>query len=74
MTFQCSYFSSLVFEKLIKKGEGTLGMLTIYKENPEILVGKWNGTYHSIWNTSEIIGYRLKQCIFSFPFELSNWY
>ena len=50
------------------------GALTIYTENPEILVGKLNGTYHSIWDISEIIGYRLNQCIFSFPFELSNGY
>ena len=53
---------------------GTPGALTVYPENPEILVGKWIGTYHSNWNISEIIGYRLNQCIFSFPFELSNWY
>ena len=46
--------------------------LTIYTENPEILVGKWNGTHHSIWSISEIIGYRLNQCIFfSFLFKLT---
>ena len=30
---------------------------TIYMENPEIPVGKSNGMHHSIWNTSEIMGY-----------------
>ena len=51
-----------------------LQALTIYTESLEILVGKWNGSYHSIWNSSEIIGYRFNQCMFSFPCELSNWY
>ena len=26
-------------------------------ENPEIPVGKSNGTHHSIWSTSEIMGF-----------------
>ena len=30
---------------------------TFYMENPEIPVGKSNGTHHSIWSTSEIMGY-----------------
>ena len=47
-------------------------VLFIYTENPEILVGKWNGTYHSIWNVSEMIGYRLNQCMFSFSFLTSQ--
>ena len=46
-------------------------VLFIYTENSEILVGKWNGTYHSIWNSSEIIGYRLNQC-FCFSFLTSQ--
>lgn len=46
--------------------------LTIYTENTEILVGKWNGTNHSIWNVLEIIGYWLHQCSFTFLFKLSN--
>ena len=33
------------------------GVLTIYMENPEIPVGKSNGTHHSIWSTSEIMGF-----------------
>ena len=33
------------------------GVLTIYTENPEIPVGKSNGTHHSIWSTSEIMGF-----------------
>ena len=45
-------------------------VLFIYTENSEILVGKWNGTYHSIWNSSDIIGYRLNQC-FCFSFLTS---
>ena len=36
----------------------------------EIMVRKWNDIYHSIWNISEIIGYRFNQCIHSF---LSFW-
>ena len=40
--------------------------LTIYTECLEIWVGKWNGTYHSIWNISEIGDYRLNQCILLF--------
>ena len=32
----------------------------------EIMVRKWNDIYHSIWNISEIIGYRFNQCIHSF--------
>jgi len=50
----------------------TPGALTIYTENLEILVRKGNRTYHSIWDISEIIGYQIYQCTFSFPFELSN--
>ena len=46
-------------------------VLFIYTENSEILVGKWNGTYHSIWNSSDIIGYRLIQC-FCFSFLTSQ--
>ena len=37
--------------------ENYTGMLTIYMENPEIPVGKSNGTHHSIWSTSEIMGF-----------------
>ena len=33
------------------------GVLTIYMENPEIPVGKSNGAHHSIWSTSEIMGF-----------------
>ena len=32
-------------------GKRTSGVLTIYMENPEIPVGKSNGTRHSIWST-----------------------
>ena len=32
-------------------------VLTIYMENPEIQVGKSNGAHHSIWSTSEIMGF-----------------
>ena len=35
----------------------TRGAYTIYMENPEIPVGKSNGTHHSIWSTSEIMGF-----------------
>ena len=35
-------------------------VLTIYMENPEIPVGKSNGTHHSIWSTSEIMGFLSK--------------
>ena len=38
-------------------GKAEPGVLTIYMENPEIPVGKSNGTHFSIWNTSEIMGY-----------------
>ena len=33
------------------------GVITIYIENHEISVGKSNGTHHSIWSTSEIMGF-----------------
>ena len=33
------------------------GVLTIYMQNPEIPVGKSNGTHHSIWSTSEVMGF-----------------
>ena len=36
---------------------GKPGVLTIYMENPEIPVGKSNGTHHSIWSTSEIMSF-----------------
>ena len=37
---------------------GSPGVLTIYMEtDPEIPVGKSNGTHHSIWSTSEILGF-----------------
>ena len=35
----------------------TASVLTIYMENPEIPVGESNGTHHSIWSTSEIMGF-----------------
>ena len=35
-------------------------VLTIYMENPEIPVGKANGTHHSIQSTSEIMGFWAK--------------
>ena len=38
-------------------GGGGEGVLTIYMKYPEILVGKSNGTHHSIWCTSEIMGF-----------------
>ena len=50
----------------------TIGVLTIYTEKQEILVGKSNGTYHSIWNVLEIMGHWLNQCTCSVTFELSN--
>ena len=53
------------------------GALSNYTENQEILVGKSNGTYHSIWNVSEIMGHRLNQCNFlfflSFPTNTSTF-
>ena len=59
------------------------GVLTIYMENQEIPVGKSNGTHHSIWSTSEIIGffeqnkkgrrlYILKICFDGFSSALTN--
>ena len=47
-------------------------MLFIYTENPEILVGKWNGTYHSIWNILDIIGYQLNVFFFYFNFPIDT--
>ena len=41
-------------------------VLTIYTDNPEILVGSSNGTYHSMSNVSEIMGQRLNQSLFLF--------
>ena len=32
-------------------------VLTIYMENPEIPVKTSNGTHHSIWSTSEVMGF-----------------
>ena len=48
----------------------SFGVLTIYMENPEIPVGKSNGTHHSIWSTSEILGSWSKWCIFIAPFGI----
>ena len=43
-----------------------LGVLTIYMEKLEILVGKlFNGSCHSVWEASENMGCDLRQCIFS---------
>ena len=50
----------------VQKSEG---VFTIYTENTEILVGKSIGTYHSMWNVSEIMGHRLNQCAFSIILE-----
>ena len=54
------------------------GALTIYTESPEILVGKWNYTYRSIWNISEITGYRGLIAAFflfllNFPIDTSTY-
>ena len=35
-------------------------VLNIYMENPGIPVGNSNGTYYSIWSTSEIMGFLSK--------------
>ena len=35
-----------------------LRVLTIYTEKPEIPVGKSNGSRHSVWKASEIMGCR----------------
>ena len=46
-------------------------------ENLEILVQKWNGTYHAIWNSSEIEGYRFTGLISDISLlrlkKLQNW-
>ena len=39
------------------KMKSQTGLLTIYMENPEIPVGKSNGTHHSVRSTSEIMGF-----------------
>ena len=54
------------------------GVLTIYKQNPEIPVGKSNSTHHSIWSTSEIMGFWSKRCIllllFGFTADVHTFY
>ena len=40
-----------------KVGRAEPGVLTIYMENPEIPVGKSNGTHFFSWSTSEIVGF-----------------
>lgn len=50
----------------------TLGAYHLHRK-PGILVGKWNRTDHSSWKISKIIGYRLSQCIFSFPFDTNSF-
>ena len=40
---------------------------------PEIPVGKSNGTHHSIWSTSEIMGFWSKWYIFITPFGIYSW-
>ena len=42
-------------------------------ENAEIPVGKSNNTHHSIWSTSEIMGFWSKWCIFITPFGIYSW-
>ena len=81
---ECSYSQAPANYYVVLLFTGTLsymcflgtssGALSICTENPEILLGKWNGTYHFIWNISEIVDWLIKAFFFSFPFELSNWY
>ena len=71
---------SLVDKKIKdnNKATGRAWVLTIYTEQLEILVGKWNGMYHSVWNVSEIIGYWLNQSTFflclNFPIDTGTFY
>ena len=46
------------------------GDITIYMENPEIHVGKTNGSCHSSLGASENMGYDLGDAIFSILFTL----
>jgi len=43
-----------------------MGGLTSYMGNPEIHVGKTNGSRHSGWGASENMGYDLGDAIFPF--------
>ena len=40
-------------------------VLTIYMGKPKILVGKWNGSRHSVWTASENMGCDLRRWNFS---------
>jgi len=55
---------TIKIQRLDLGARGKPGTLTIYTEH--------RVTYHSIRNISEIINYRLNQCIICFLCELSN--
>ena len=64
-----SNFPLIVTEKKNKQKQGpTLVVLTIYKEKPEIPVGKSNGSRHSVWKASENMGCDLRRCSFFYSF------
>ena len=48
------------------------GVLTIYMGEPEIPVGKSNGSCHSIWEASENMGCDLRLCYFTGLLSLSG--
>ena len=41
----------------VHENRPVIRVLTIYMENQENPVGKPNGTHHSIWSSSEIMGF-----------------
>ena len=49
-------------------------LLTIYVEKPDILVGKSNGSPHSVWEALAKIRCDFRQCNFSTHFSLFSWF
>ena len=67
-------YPSLVYEnfhRIVKYSSPWV--LTIYTEKPEIPVGKSNGSRHSVWKASEIMGCRLGWCMLSILLSLFSW-
>ena len=59
------FFSKLVKALLRFRTCVILGVLTIFVGKPEILVGKSNGSRHSVWEASENMGCDFRRCNFS---------
>ena len=55
-----TYFMTAIPPTVRPGGNRSAGVLTIYLGKPKIPVGKSNGSRHSVWETSENMGYVLR--------------